>query len=297
MELLKQMVRSYADAHADQDGWAPTALAGVGVFRAYAPTGQMHVLYQPVICLVLAGAKHLATGSEAQVVAAGQSLIVRADVPVVSRVVEASRADPYLAFALTLDMGLVREIALQIPQSPPGPTAPAAPRVLLGAQTDAAVLEAAVRLMRLLDRPEAVPVLAPSIVRELHYWLLTGPHGATLRALAARDSHAERIARAVAVLRAEFDRPLPVERLAATAGMSLSSFHQHFKAITSLAPRQFQKQLRLQEARRLMRAEGASATGAAFAVGYASVSQFTREYARMFGAPPGRDRHEAQAAA
>jgi len=295
MELLKQAVRRFADQHADRDGWAQTPLAGVGVFRAAAPTGQMHVLYQPVLCLVLAGAKQLAHGTEVQTVSAGQSLIVRADVPVVSRVTEASRAEPYLAFALTLDMGLVREIGPQV-ASPPA-AADAQGRVLLGAPTDEAVLDAALRLMRLLDRPEALPVLAPTGVRELHYWLLAGPHGATIRALAAFDSHAERIARAVNVLRTEFDRPVPVERLAATAGMSLSSFHQHFKAITSLAPRQFQKQLRLLEARRLMFAEGASATRAAFAVGYASVSQFTREYARMFGTPPRRDRSEAQVAA
>jgi len=143
--------------------------------------------------------------------------------------------------------------------------------------------------MRLLDRPAAVPVLQAQLVREMHYWLLSGKHGAAIRRLGGPDSHAQRIARAVAVLRAEFAHPLPVERLAAVAGMSASSFHQHFRAMTSLSPLQFQKQLRLIEARRLMLAEGASASSAAFTVGYESVPQFTREYGRMFGQPPVRD--------
>jgi AraC-like DNA-binding protein len=156
------------------------------------------------------------------------------------------------------------------------------------------VADAALRLMRLLDRPASVPVLQAQLVREMHYWLLAGRHGSAIRRLGWPDGHVQRVARAVAVLRAEFAETVPVERLAAVAGMSPSSFHQHFRAVTSLSPLQFQKQLRLIEARRLMFAEGVSASHAAFAVGYESVPQFTREYGRMFGLSPVRDMKAAR---
>ena len=161
------------------------------------------------------------------------------------------------------------------------PSADGAP--VRAAPTDTEVADAALRLMRLLDRPASVPVLHAQLVRELHYWLLEGRHGPAIRRLGWAEGHARRVARAVAVLRAEFARPIPIDRLAATAGMSPSSFHHHFRAVTSLSPLQFQKQLRLIEARRMMMAEGVTASSAAFAVGYESVSQFTREYGRMFG--------------
>ena len=155
--------------------------------------------------------------------------------------------------------------------------------------TDAELAEAALQLMRLLARPAALPVLQAQHVREMHYWLLAGRHGAAIRRLAWPSGSAQRVARAVAALRAGYDRPLPVERLAAMSDMSVSAFHAHFRAATSLTPLQFQKRLRLIEARRRMLAEGVPAGIAAHGVGYASVPQFTREYARMFGQPPVRE--------
>jgi AraC-like DNA-binding protein len=160
--------------------------------------------------------------------------------------------------------------------------------------TDDDVADAALRLVRLLDRPASLPVLQAQLVRELHYWLLAGRHGAAIRHLGFPGSHAQRIARAVKAIRADYAAPLTVERLAAIAGMSASTFHQHFRAITSLSPLQFQKQLRLIEARRLMLAEGSPASSAAYAVGYESVSQFNREYRRLFGLPPARDTETAR---
>ena len=148
--------------------------------------------------------------------------------------------------------------------------------------------------MRLLDHPDAFRVLHGPLVRELHYWLVSGRHGGAIRALGVADGHARRIARAVAIIRAEYAQALRVERLAQAAGMSASAFHQHFRGATSLTPLQFQKQLRLIEARRLMLADGVAIGGAAYAVGYGSVPQFTRDYARMFGVPPGRDMREAK---
>jgi AraC-like DNA-binding protein len=143
--------------------------------------------------------------------------------------------------------------------------------------------------MRLLERPSSLPVLRAQLVREIHYWLLAGRHGAAIRALGVADSHARRIARAVAIIRSEYAKPLRIERLAEAAAMSPSSFHQHFRTITSLSPLQFQKQLRLIEARRMMLSEGSDVSSAAFGVGYESVPQFTREYGRMFGLPPAKD--------
>jgi AraC-like DNA-binding protein len=192
-------------------------------------------------------------------------------------------------------MGIMREV-MDAASAVSTPAARDAPRLFLD-DTDETVADCALRLMRLLDRPEAIPVLRPAILKELHYWLLAGRHGDALRRLALPDSHAQRIARAIAILRAEFTGAVPVERLAEAAGMSASSFHQHFKAVTSLSPLQFQKQLRLLEARRLMLSEGLSASRAGFEVGYESVSQFTREYTRLFGAPPRRDVSESRDAA
>jgi AraC-like DNA-binding protein len=294
LEDLKRAVWRYADAHANADGVAIPPMPGMGMMRAYAPTPMMKSMYRPVLCLVLQGAKQMTVGGEALEFSAGRSVLVSIDKPTVGRVVQARRDAPYLALAIALDMGIMREVMGELAATPsPAPRREAA---LFVDDIDEAISDCALRLMRLLDRPEAIPVLRPAILKEMHYWLLTGRHGNAIRRLAMPDSHAQRIARAVAILRAEFVHALPVERLAAAAGMSPSSFHQHFKAATSLSPLQFQKQLRLLEARRLMLSEGLSASQAGFEVGYESVSQFTREYARLFGAPPRRDVSENRAA-
>lgn len=286
-------VRRYVDVHGDMEGAAATPLPGVGMMRAFAPTGIVKSIYKPLVCLILQGAKQVTVGPGTYDFAAGQSAIVSADVPAVSRITRASRTEPYLALAIELDTAVLLDLAAQL--SGPGSPGPAAPAVLVD-DTDAEVADCALRLVRLLDRPEAIPLLRPSIGRELHYWLLAGRHGRAVRGFARPDGAAHRVARAVTVLRGEFNRPLRVERLAAVAGMSPSTFHHHFRAVTSLSPMQFQKQLRLIEARRRMLGDGLSASRAAFEVGYESVTQFTREYGRMFGLPPGRDRSGSQAA-
>lgn len=214
----------------------------------------------------------------------GDSLLITADVPTVSQITVASVEKPYFSLVMDLDPGVIADLTVRMSEVP----AAGSPGVQ-SEPTDAEVSDAALRLMRLLDRPKSLPLLHAERVRELHYWLLAGRHGAEIRPLGCPGGHVRPVARAVAVLRAEFARPLPVRRLAAVAGMSPSSFHHHFRAVTSLSPLQFQKQLRLIEARRLMTAEGVSAGGAAVAVGYERVSQFSREYARMFGSPPRRD--------
>ncbi len=294
-ESLKRAIRRYADIHADASGLTTTPIEGVSMMRAYAPTGVMRALYKPLVCLVLGGAKQVVAGEALHEFRAGQSLIVGVDQPIAGRVVRASRDEPYLALALDLDMVVMREVMGQL--AAPGELPSRHEPTLFVEDTDEALVACAERLVRLLDRPEAAPVLRPSIVKEMHYWLLVGRHEASIRRLSLADGHAGRIARAVAVLRAEFTRPIAVERLAAAAGMSPSSFHQHFKAATSLSPLQFQKHLRLLEARRLMLGEGVSASRASSDVGYESASHFTREYGRMFGAPPHRDVSERRVAA
>ncbi|WP_163269969.1 AraC family transcriptional regulator [Chelativorans alearense] len=287
MESLKKAVRAYAGRHSNRDGLALTPVPGLRMMCVESPRGDLHSVYRPLVCLVLQGAKHMTVGREERLFSAGQSVIVSADMPVVGRIVQASRSEPYLAVAVELEMTILREVSTQLGSVRAQRLSET--RTLFAEDTDAVILDCALRLTRLLDRPEAAPLLRPGIMLELHYWLLSGQHGAALRALAAPDSHASRLAAAIAILRDEYRSRVPVERLAAAAAMSLTAFHKHFKHMTSLTPGQYQKRLRLIEARRLMLNEGLSATSAAFEVGYESVSQFTREYGRMFQAPPKRD--------
>jgi len=282
---LLQAVRRYVDTYADPTGLAQTPIPGLTTIRSATPSGLLYAISQPLVCLVLQGSKQVAMGTQSFSFGAGDSLLITADVPTVSQVTRASAEAPYLSLVLELDPAVIADLAMQMKEE--ATIADGTPvRV---EPTDAEVADAALRLMRLLDRPASIPVLHAQLVRELHYWLLEGKHGAAIRRLGWPDGHARRVGRAVALLRAEFARPLSVDRLAATAGMSPSSFHHHFRAVTSLSPMQFQKQLRLIEARRLMMSEGRTASSAAFAVGYESVPQFTREYGRMFGLPPGKD--------
>lgn len=282
---LLQAVRRYVDTYADPTGLAQTPIPGLTTIRSATPSGLLYAISQPLVCLVLQGSKQVAMGTQSFSFGAGDSLLITADVPTVSQVTRASAEAPYLSLVLELDPAVIADLAMQMKEE--ATIADGTPvRV---EPTDAEVADAALRLMRLLDRPASIPVLHAQLVRELHYWLLEGKHGAAIRRLGWPDGHARRVGRAVALLRADFARPLSVDRLAATAGMSPSSFHHHFRAVTSLSPMQFQKQLRLIEARRLMMSEGRTASGAAFAVGYESVPQFTREYGRMFGLPPGKD--------
>jgi AraC-like DNA-binding protein len=289
---LLNALRRHAEAHADPAGIAATPIPGLTVLRATGPSDLQYAISRPLVALVVQGGKRVAMGRHSLTFGAGESLLVAADVPTVSQVIRASPAAPYYSLVLELDLPVIAELALAMK------AAPAASGAAVAVEpTEAEVAEAGLRLMRLLDRPAALPVLQAPLLREMHYWLLAGRHGAAIGRLGWPAAPVQRLARAVALLRRDFARPLPVERLAAEAGMSPSTFHQHFRAATSLSPLQFQKQLRLIEARRLMLVEDRAAGHAAFAVGYESVSQFTREYRRMFGAPPRRETSAARRAA
>lgn len=289
MTTLLDIMDRHGRRHADANGIATTPIPGVMFFRVTSPSGVSHAIARPLVCLVVQGAKQVTMGARDFQLGSGESLLITADVPIVSQITKASHAAPYVSLVLELDLAVVAELVLEMGPALAGDADP----VRVDA-TDGEVAAAALRLLQLLDRPAALPVLQTPLIRELHYWLLAGRHGAAIRRLGWPDGHAQRIGRAVALLRAEFAKPLPISRLAEVAGMSPSTFHQHFRSATSLSPLQFQKQLRLIEARRLMAAEGASASTAAFAVGYESVPQFTREYGRLFGVPPVRDARAAR---
>lgn len=291
MENLLSTARRFAEAHADASGVARSPIDGLTVIRATTPSGLDYAISSPLVALVLQGSKAVSMGAQQFAFSAGDSLLVTADVPTISQITRAKPEKPYVSLVFHLERAVIAELMAEMNVATATDGAP-----LLVEPTDAEVADAALRLLRLIDRPASVPMLSAQLKREMHYWLLAGRHGSAIRRLGLADSHAQRIGRAVALIRADFKQPLPVERLADAAGMSPSSFHQHFRAVTSLSPLQFQKQLRLIEARRLMLVEGLSASSAAFEVGYESVSQFTREYGRMLGLPPRKDREAARRA-
>ncbi|MCT7376792.1 AraC family transcriptional regulator [Chelativorans salis] len=287
MDSLKQAVQAYGSRHANRDGLAPTPVPGLLMKYIEAPRGNFQAISRPLIVLVLQGAKSMIVGREERILSAGQTGIVSADMPMVTRILQASTSQPYLAIGVELEIAILCDVASELGVT--RPKRPPVARNLFAQDTEVAALDCMSRLMHLIDRPEAIRLLRPGIMWELSYWLLSGQHGASLLELCDPARHASRLASAIAILRAEYRSRIPIELLAAAAGMSLSVFHKHFKRMTSLTPGQYQKRLRLVEARRLMLEDDASASSAAFAVGYESVSQFTREYGRLFQAPPKRD--------
>jgi AraC-like DNA-binding protein len=236
--------------------------------------------------VVLQGAKEVAFGDRTLRYDAMQSLIVSIELPAQGRIVEASPGAPFIGLHLDLDITGLRAV-LEGLENPPQP-ADAGFSVFVDDLTGP-LADCVLRLLRLAETPDAIPVLYPALQREICYWLLAGKNGSQIALLALPDSHTRRIADAIRLLRQDFARTIRVEELAQAARMSPSSFHHHFKTLTAMTPLQYQKQLRLIEARRLMLTDAANASNAAYRVGYESASQFSREYARMFGAPPKRD--------
>lgn len=265
----------------------PTQVPGLRAMRSRTPTHLAPQLYQPVFCLVLQGCKRAEIGDKSFSFGQGEALVVSLTMPALARIDSASAARPYVALALDLDTHLLAELIASMPAPPPRHARPGPAVATLAGDGD--IIDAMRRLFALNDRPQAVAMLAPLVSREIHYWLLCSSHGAILADLARADGRAANIARAVARLRQDFAQPLTVPELARIAGLGLSAFHDHFRAITGTTPLNFQKQLRLAEARRLIRADGLAVSAAAYEVGYESPSQFSRDYSRRFGCPPSRD--------
>lgn len=264
-----------------------TAVPGFSLFRREEPTAPAGGMYEPSICMVAQGAKRVILGDDTYVYDAQHYLITSVHLPTVVQILEASREKPCLGLMLKLDP---RELSQLMADSDlPPPRTQQSSRGMATGKMTLPLLTAFQRLIDLLDEPADIPILSPIIQREIIYRLLVGDQGARLRQIASAGSQSHRIARAIDWLKSNFAQPLRIDDLAGQAGMSSSTFHHHFRSMTAVSPLQYQKRLRLQEARRLMMAERLEAATAAFQVGYESPSQFNREYSRLFGAPPLRD--------
>ena len=286
MDHLAKLV-DIVGRHAQTDGIHATPIPGVGLIRSSTPTMPMPVVYEPTLCLVAQGRKRAMLGTTAYVYDAANYLIASVDLPVMGSVIEASESTPYLCLVLDLDMVELSDLALRYPL-------PEENRTVLSSgialnETTPELLDASVRLASLLDRPGDIEALAPLVIREILYRLLTGTGNSILRQMAQADSRLNQISKAIAWLRSHYMESCRIDDIADISGMSRSAFHAHFKAVTSMSPLAFRSQLRLQEARRLMVSEAIDAAAAGYRVGYESPSQFSRDYARMFGMPPAKD--------
>ncbi len=264
-----------------------TAIPGLSLFRRDAPTPPTSYMYERSICVVAQGVKRVLLGNDVYVYDTHHFLITSVDLPMVAEVIKASRERPYLSLLLKLDR---REISqLMVDSHLPPPPAQQSRRGMAIGEVTLPLLTAFQRLIDLLAEPKDISILAPMIQKEIVYRLLMGDQGERLRQMASAGSQSHQIGRAIDWLKSHFTQPLRIEVLANQVNMSHSTFHHHFRTMTAMSPLQYQKWLRLNEARRLMFAERLDATTAAFQVGYESPSQFSREYSRSFGAPPMRD--------
>ena len=270
-------------------------LRGLHLYRHSEPMERVHSVVEPSLCVVAQGSKEFLLGENHYRYDPFHYLLVTVDLPSVGQILEASKARPFLSLRLELPPTLVSAVMMEAGlASPPGP---AEVRAIAISPVEVDLLDAVVRLVRLLETPATAPVLLPLYTRELVYRLLLGEQGASLRHLTLLGGATTRIARAIERLRHDFDQPLRIEELARELGMSVSGLHHHFKAVTAMSPLQYQKRLRLLEARRLLLGEDLDATRAAFRVGYQDVSHFNREYKSLFGVPPMRDIHRLRQAA
>ncbi len=280
-ELVERIGRAMRE-----DGTAQP-LTGLHLSRCSLPLKPVHSVLEPSVCVIAQGSKEVLLGDSRYRYDPSQYLLATVELPRVSQVLEASKERPYLSLRLELAPTLVGSVMVEAGHASPRDHADV--RAISVSPLDGNLLDAFVRLTRLLDTPAEAPVLLPLIMREIIYRLLMGEQGARLRHLALQGGYTPHIARAVKRLRQDFDQPLRIENIAQELGMSVSGFHHHFKAVTALSPLQFQKRLRLQEARRLMLGEDFDAASAAYRVGYHDASHFNREYKSLFGVPPMRD--------
>jgi AraC-like DNA-binding protein len=288
MEHLKHAVCSFAKASADNTGLARSPIAGLMMKSLDTPTNRFHALYPSMVCLILQGTKRITVGSRTVALGAGQTFLITSSVPATGTIVRASRSHPYVAIAVQIDPAVLAELVAEL-DAPDGSHLAGNTHCLSVDVVDTFFVECLTRMVRILDHPGAASLLGASMVRELHYWLLLGQNGATLRNLINANSRSGRLECALSILQAEYSSRLSAKRLADAAGMSTTSFHKHFRTLTAMTPGQYQKRVRLLEARRLMLDHGVSVTDAAFQVGYESASQFSRDYSRMFKLPPKRE--------
>jgi AraC-like DNA-binding protein len=287
MESALEVLRKSIARWTDKSDRVETTIPGLILARRDKPSEPISIMYEPRICMIAQGAKRVQLGDDAYVYDTHHFLLTSVDLPTFVQVIKASQEKPYLGFVLNIDQ---REISqLMVDSNLPPPRPQQSSRGMAIGEVTVPLLTAFQRLIDLLAEPKDIPILAPIIKREIFYRLLVGDQGVRLRQMASMGSQSQQIARAIDWLKGNFTQPLRIEELAIQVNMSTSTFHHHFREVTAMSPLQYQKWLRLNEARRLMLAEKQDATTAAFQVGYESPSQFSREYGRLFGAPPLRD--------
>lgn len=275
------------------DGVTQLGLGEAVMLRRSHPSNIEGALYRPLLCLILQGAKEVTAGTLSVHCPAGNAIIVSHDLPVLSRITQASSNEPYIAYVLPIDLGLLRGFFNRMPDVADEDDASAA---IVSYPAEPALLDAVARFLALSREDVAAPLLGPILLREIHARLLLSAQGSILRRFLRRDDPSNHVARAIASIRASIEEPLSVPALAELAGMSKSSFHAHFKAVTGLTPGQYQKDIRLIEARRLILEGKESISSVAYDVGYESPAHFSRDYARKFGNSPRDDRkHGSQA--
>jgi len=294
-EALRRELAKVLERRTNSEGRNETAIRELKLYRYSQPTESANVLMEPAVYVVVQGRKEVTVGNETYFYDKSQYLAVSVDLPAVGRVFEASPGRPYLCMTLSVDprdlAALIVETGRQAPRDDHDG------RGLYVSALRAPLLDGFLRLVRLLDAPQDLPVLAPLILRELHYRLLQSEQFGRLAQMAIGDGRLRRVSGAIAWIKEHFSEPLRIDALAKRVNMSPSALHHYFKSVCAMSPVQYQKHLRLQEARRLLLSEATSAEAVAYEVGYASASQFNREYVRLFGQPPRRDAERLRAAA
>ena len=275
------------EKHSNSDGICATAISELRCIKLSAPSMQLPAVYEPSICVIVQGSKQVLLENEIYQYAPPQFLAVSVDLPLLGEVLEASADRPYLCLQIEIDPRQIGDLVAQTGGT--HWTRNDTARGLFVGQLDGAAQEAVLRLARLLETPKDIPVLAPLMLREIYYRLLSGEYGPAIAQIAIAGSNMHTIGQIIRRMKSNLAAPVRVEELAAMANMSQSSFHEHFKSVTAMSPLQYMKRLRLTQARQILLSGSADAASTAYRVGYESASQFSREYARMFGAPPMRD--------
>lgn len=291
LEQLALLIRR----HAPSNGTHQTAIPSLSLMHATEITEPIETVYKPSICVVAQGAKTATLADEIYRYDPMTYLVISVELPVISRILKASPGQPHLSLRIAFDADVILDMVKEAKYPPSIP--PKAGRGITVDRMSPALLEPIVRLMQLLDEPGDIAILAPLIIREVLYRVLQGEQGEHIHQFAITGSQGHNIAQAIQQINRQFNRPLMVDELARSVNMSTSAFHKHFKRVTEMSPLQYQKVVRLQEARRLMLTETVQASDAAFRVGYESPSQFSREYARMYGRPPALDVQEIRSSA
>lgn len=287
LELQYAELKRLIEKHASKEGGSATAVPSLRFFCAIAPSEFLHTLYEPSLCIIAQGSKAVGLGDEMFSYDKHRYLIASVHLPARVQIQEASSEKPYLSLQLTFSMDQILEILKEVDGEAKSMQQPECG--LYFGENGSLLLDPVVRLVRLLENPSDIGMLEPMITREILYRIVQDKGGAIIRQFAQNGSLAQRIAKAITMITSDLTEPLHIQSLAKEARMSTSSFHHHFKRVTTMSPLQFQKSLRLQEARRLLMVESIEASNVAFQVGYESPSQFSREYARLFGLPPIRD--------